>query len=156
GDEIKRGCWLLSPREELGFILEAKSVGSWESEKDPLKRVALHVRFNDAGFIRLNESWFVFQKRPITNRILSLWEKRMTTDAAQYYRQILPTVIDSLLHSAESLIDGDQIETIRALQKMILRQAITTAESHQEILLSTTELVRATQEVLKQAKLSEA
>ncbi len=151
--EVKGGGWILSPREEMGFILDAKNIGPWKSEKGPQKRVALHVRFKESGVIRLNESWLIFKKRPITHRILKLWEKRMTNGAVRYYRQVLPTVIDSLLHSSESLIDGDQIETIRTMQKMILSQAIRIAESQQAIRLSSTQLIRATQEVLQKTKL---
>jgi hypothetical protein len=153
--EVKRGEWLLSPRDDLGFILDVKTIGPWGSGKSLQKRFELRVRFNDSGLIRLNESWLVFRKRPVTSRILSRWEKRMTNGAEQYYHQVLPTVIDSLLHSSESLIDGDQIEAIYTIQRMILSKAIRIAEAHEIIRLSSTQLIQATQEVLKQSKLSQ-
>lgn len=145
---VQQGSWLLSPREDLGLILETRTLGSWMTSVTQ-KRVALRVQLNDPGLIRLNEEWLIFSRRPITQRMLKSWEKRMTDSAQQYFRDVLPSVIDTVLHEASPTINGDRIRTIRAFQEGILRQAIRLAEMQQLIQLTSNHLVRATREILE-------
>jgi hypothetical protein len=72
----------------------------------------------------------------------------MTDGAQEYYQKVLPTVIDSVLHQKETSIDGEQLDSILLLQLQILRKAIRIAETQQVIRLTSTQLVRATKEVL--------
>lgn len=149
--DVKRGNWLLGPRDELGFILDVKSVKSEMKEQNALTRVELRVRFNETGEIRLNENWQILLERPLTHRFLKMWQKRMADDAQQYYFQVLPLVIDDVLHKPSAGIDGEQIQTIRSIQTQILKRAIRLAEALQIIRLTSTQLVRATREILESA-----
>lgn len=152
GAKIKPGNWLLSARDDLGLILEVEVIGLWKSLEASLKLVALRVRFDEKGIIRLNETWQILASRPITGRMLSLWQKRMTDDARQYFRNVLPGAIDSILYDSESAIQEDHVATIFELQNQILRRAIQIAEVQEVIRLTSTQLVRATREVLKAFK----
>jgi hypothetical protein len=148
--DVKVGFWILSPREDLGKILEVREVGPWGLKKDRLKRLALRVRFDEKGSIRLNEMWQIFKKRPITYRLMERWQKRMTKEATQYFQQVLPGVLDSVLFEPSDSINAVQINQIRELQDRILRRAIKIAESQEKIQLTSSQLVRATREALRQ------
>jgi hypothetical protein len=147
--EVKRGDWLLGPRDELGGVMNATALGSSKSGVSSLTRVELRVRFDEPGVVRLNESWLVFHRQPLTRRLLLLWEKRMTDTASQYYRQVLPAVIDAVLFESGGSVDGEEIETIRVLQEQILRRAVRLAETQNVVRLTSTQLVRATQDALR-------
>lgn len=147
--EFKRGDWLLSPRDELGLVMNVAALGAWKSGIGALTRVEVRIRFDEPGFVRLNETWRVFHQQPLTRRQLLLWEKRMTEGANQYYHRVLPAVIDSLMFESAESIDGEEIDTIRTLQGQILRRAIRIAESQNVVRLTTTQLVRATQDALR-------
>jgi len=148
--DVKKGSWLLSPREDLASILSVKIVGPWGRGKDQ-QRVKLRVRFQGHGIIRVNEEWYIFSRRPLTKRILAEWEQRMTEGAKQYYYQVLPTVIDNLLHQPGAPISSHQVETIREVQEQILCRAIRLAEAMEVKELSSTHLVRATKNILNRA-----
>ncbi|MFW9985080.1 MAG: hypothetical protein ACFFDJ_00770 [Candidatus Odinarchaeota archaeon] len=149
---VKAGFWIMSPREDLGAIIEVKDIGPWGLKKDKLKRVAIRVRFDEKGLIRLNEMWQIFKKRPITNRLMERWQKRMTKEATQYFRQVLPGVLDSVLFEASDSINAEQVNQIRQLQDLILRRAIHIAESQENVQLTSSQLVRATKETLRQSE----
>jgi len=149
--EVKRGDWLLGPRDELGVIMNATALGPWKSGIGSLSRVEIRVRFDEPGAVRLNEPWRVFHQQPITRRLLLLWEKRMTEGANQYYRQVLPAVIDAVMFEPGGSVDGEEVETIRTLQEQILRRAVRLAETQNVVRLTSTQLVRATQDALKRA-----
>lgn len=149
--EVKRGDWLLGPRDELGAIMSATALGPWKSGVGSLTRVEVRVRFDEPGAVRLNEPWRMFRQQPLTRRLLLLWEKRMTDNANQYYRQVLPAVIDALMFESGGSVDGEEIKTIRTLQEQILRRAIRLAETQNVVRLTTTQLVRATQDALRHA-----
>ncbi len=146
--EVKSGNWLVSPRGEIGLILEIELLSALKPSQRKQKRLALRVQFNATGVIRLNELWFIYSRRPITLSTISLWEKRMTDGAQEYYQKVLPTVIDSVLHQKETSISGEQLDSILLIQQSILRKAIRIAETQQVIRLTSTQLVRATKEVL--------
>ena len=147
--DVKRGNWVLGPRDELGFILDVKPVKSARKEQNTLTRMELRVRFNETGEIRINENWQIFLERPLTHRLLKMWQKRMTDNAQQYFFQVLPSVIDDILHTPASGIDGEQIQAIRSIQTQILKRAIRLAEAQQIIRLTSTQLIRATRGVLE-------
>ncbi len=147
--KIAPKSWLLSPREELGMISEVKEIKKGKPKKRSQTRVALRVRFDENGIIKLNETWKVFTKEPITRQVLSRWEKRMTEEAMQYYWEILPGVIDSILFEATEGVNGQQLREIRMLQTRILVQAIKKAKSKESLQLTTTHLVDATREILE-------
>ncbi len=147
--DVKRGNWLLGPRDELGFILDVKRIISKTKERNTSTRVELRVRFNETGEIRIRENWRIFLGRPLTQRLLKMWQKRMTENAQQYFFQVLPFAIDDVLHKPTSGIDGEQIQTIRSIQTQILKRAIRLAEAQQIIRLTSTQLIRATREVLE-------
>ncbi len=147
--DVKRGNWLLGPRDELGFILDVKSVKSRAKEQNTLTRVELRVRFNESGEIRIKENWQIFLEQPLTLRLLKMWQKRMTDNAQQYFLQVLPFAIDDVLHKPTSGIDGEQIQTIRSIQTQILKRAIRLAEAQQVIRLTSTQLIRATRDILE-------
>jgi hypothetical protein len=146
---VKRGNWILGPRDELGFILDVKSVKPSTKDQNTLTRVELRVRFNETGEIRIKENWQIFLERPLTHRLLKMWQKRMTDNAQQYFFDVLPFVIDDVLHKPSSGIDGTQIQTIRSIQTQILKRAIRLAEAQQIIRLTSTQLIRATRDVLE-------
>jgi hypothetical protein len=146
--DVKRGNWILGPRDELGFVLDVKVIKSGVKEQNTLTRVELRVRFNETGEIRINENWRIFLERPLTHRLLKMWQKRMTDNAQQYYFQVLPFAIDAVLHKPSEGIDGEQIDTIRSLQTKILMRAIRLAEDQQIIRLTSTQLIRATRDIL--------
>jgi hypothetical protein len=146
--EVKSGNWLASPRGDVGQILEVELLSTLRPSRRKHKRIALRVQFNETGIIRLNELWFIYSRRPITHSTILQWEKRMTDGAQEYYQKVLPTVIDSVLHQKETSIDGEQLDSILLLQLQILRKAIRIAETQQVIRLTSTQLVRATKEVL--------
>jgi hypothetical protein len=147
--EIKRGDWLLGPRDELGGVINATALGAWKSGISSLTRVEVRVHFDEPGVVRLNESWLVFRQQPLTRRLLLIWEKRMTDSANQYYRQVLPAVIDAVLFESGGSVDGEEIKTIRVLQEQILRRAVRIAETQNTVRLTSTQLVRATQDALR-------
>lgn len=147
--DVKRGNWILGPRDELGFILDVKVVKSEMKEQNTLTRVELRVRFNESGEIRINENWRIFLERPLTHRLLKTWQKRMTDNAQQYYFQVLPFAIDAVLHKPSTGIDGELIQTIRSVQTKILKRAIRLAEDQQIIRLTSTLLIRATRDILE-------
>jgi hypothetical protein len=149
--EIKRGDWLLGPRDELGVIMSATTLGPWKSGISSLTRVEIRARFDEPGLVRLNESWRVFHQQPLTRRLLLLWEKRMTDGANQYYRQVLPAVIDAVMFEPGGSVDGEEIQTIRSLQEQILRRAVRLAETQNAVRLTSAQLVRATQDALRRA-----
>lgn len=145
--EIKSGSWMLSPREDLGAILEVEKVSKTKLKKK-LKRLALRVRFDETGFIRLNESWQLFTNQPLTRRLVERWHKRMTEDATQYYHQVLPGVLDDVLFESTDRINGALVNQIRLLQNRIIRRAIRIAISQDSLQLTSTQLTRATREIL--------
>jgi hypothetical protein len=149
--EIKPKSWLLSPRDDLGVISEVQEikVGKGRRRKKSQQRLALRVKFDETGIIRLNETWAVFKKEPLTRRIMGRWEKRMTEGATQYYWEILPGVIDSVLFEATEGVNGEQVREIRTLQNHILYRAIKIAKSKESLQLTSTHLVNATREVLE-------
>ena len=148
--EIKKGMWLLSPREDLGHVLEAKLLEPPKPKRGSQRRVKVRVRFDESGKIRLNENWQIYKKRPITSRVLLLWQKRMTDGAMQYYRQVLPNVIDSTINPPDVGINRNQINVILGLQEQILRHAIRIAESQEVVRLTSTQMIKATREILQQ------
>ncbi len=149
---VKLGSWLLSPRHDLGVILEVNEIQQKKSRKKTPQRVALRVRFDEIGTIRLNETWNIFQTQPITPKIMRRWQRRMTEDAEQYFRHILPGVLDSVLFKAHDRIKGEQIRKIHHLQNRILKHAIRIAESQESLQLTSTLLIRSTRETLAQLK----
>jgi hypothetical protein len=149
--EVKRGDWVLGPRDELGLVMNATTLGPLKSSASTLTRVEVRVRFDEPGVVRLNEPWRVFHQQPLTRRQLLLWEKRMTETAIQFYRQVLPAVIDALMYESAGSVDGEEINTIRTLQKEILRRAVRLAETQNVVRLTSTQLVRATQDALRRA-----
>ncbi len=146
---IKPGFWLLSPREDIGIISEVENITKKQTRKKSPKRVVLRVKFEDTGSIRLNETWTIFKKQPVTRREMGRWEKRMTEDASQYYWQILPGVLDKVLFEPTEGVNGDQVRKIRNLQNQILYQAIKKAKSKESVKLTSTHLVEATREILE-------
>jgi len=147
--DISGGSWLLGPRGDLASILSTKIVGPWGHGDEESRRVKLRVRFQGHGVIRINEEWYVFSRRPLTKRILAEWEQRMTEGAQQYYHQVLPTVIDKLLHHPSVPISSEQIERIREVQEQILCRAVRLAEAMEANELSSTHLIQATKNVFK-------
>ncbi len=146
---IKPGSWLLSPREDLGVILDIESAKKTKSKKKGTTTIALRVKFEEAGTIRLKESWAIFKKQPITRRELNRWEKRMTESATQYYWQVLPGVVDSVLFAPSNGVNGEQVKKIRHLQELILYHAIKMAKSKESVKITSTHLVDATREILE-------
>jgi hypothetical protein len=144
--------WILSPREDLGLISEVKEIKKSKPKKRSQSRVALRVKFDETGIIRLNETWTVFTKEPFTRRVVSRWEKRMTEGATQYYWEILPGVIDSVLFDATEGVNGEQVRKIRSLQTQILIRAIKKAKSKESLQLTSTHLVDATKALLEPFK----
>ena len=151
-ETIKPGSWLLSPREDIGIISEVENIAKRETRKKTPRRVAIRIKFEDTGFIRLNEIWTIFKKRPITRREMDRWEKRMTEEASQYYWQILPGVLDSILFKPNEGVNGEQVKQIRNFQNQILSQAIKKAKTQESVKLTSTHLVEATREILKPFK----
>ena len=151
-ETIKPGSWLLSPREDIGIISEVENIAKRETRKKTPRRVAIRIKFEDTGFIRLNEIWTIFKKRPITRREMDRWEKRMTEEASQYYWQILPGVLDSVLFKPNEGVNGEQVKQIRNFQNQILSQAIKKAKTQESVKLTSTHLVEATREILKPFK----
>jgi hypothetical protein len=149
--EIKPGTWLLSPREDLGAILEVEEIGPWGSKRSKTKRIALRVQFSEAGQIRLNEIWNICKSHPITRRMRKKWLKRMNEEAEQYFSQILPGVLDDVLFEPEDGISGNQINQIRKLENLILTRAIQLAIAQEKVYLTSTHLVQATKEILASA-----
>ena len=154
--EIKPGTWFLSPREDLGSILDVEVLGPWGAKRSKTKRVALRVRFEETSQIRLNENWIICATRPITRRMREKWLKRMSEDAEQYFSKILPGVLDSVLFEAEKGINGDQISKIRLLEDRILSHAIRLAIAQEKVYLTSTHLVQATKEILANTAQSES
>ncbi len=148
--EVKESSWIISPREDLGVVLEAKAISQKGMKNTASHRFAIRVRFDETGTIRLNEIWEIYKTKPITRRIQRLWQKRLTEGAMQYYTEILPGVLDSILFEPIASINGEQIEQIRKLQEQILSRAIQLAESQDALQISSTQLIKATREVLKQ------
>ncbi|MFX1565463.1 MAG: hypothetical protein ACFFCH_05685 [Promethearchaeota archaeon] len=146
---IKPGSWLLSPREDLGIITDVEAATKNKSKKKRTTTVALRVKFEETGIIRLNESWTIFKKQPITHREMNRWEKRMTDGAKQYYRQVLPGVVDSILFSPSKGVNGEQVKKILNLREFILYHAIKMAKSKESVKLTSTHLVDATREILE-------
>ncbi len=147
--KIAPGSWVLSPREDMGHILEVLEITKRKTRKKTPQRVALRVKFNETGSIRLNETWTIFKKQPITRREMNRWEKRMTEGATQYYWQVLPGVLDSVLFKPDAGVNGDQVRKIRNLQDQILYRAIKTAKSKESVKLTSTHLIEATREILE-------
>ncbi|MFW9830937.1 MAG: hypothetical protein ACFFD8_04115 [Candidatus Thorarchaeota archaeon] len=145
--EIKPSSWLLSPREDLGAILEVTKISLPKSRKKS-KRLALRVQFDDTGIIRLNERWQVFINQPLTRRIVERWKKRMTDGATQYHRELLPSILNEVLFESTNGIHSMQVNQIRSLQDRILRRAIQLAISQEALQITSTQLTRATREVL--------
>ena len=77
------------------------------------------------------------------------WEKRMTEGATQYYWQVLPGVLDSVLFKPDKGVNGAQVRKIRNLQDQILYRAIKTAKSKESVKLTSTHLIEATREILE-------
>jgi hypothetical protein len=146
---IKPGLWLLSPREDLGIITDVETTTKPKSKKKGSTTVAIRVKFEETGTIRLNESWLVFKMQPITRREMDRWEQRMTDDAKRYYWQVLPGVVDSVLFSPSNGVNGEQVKKIRNLQESILYRAIKMAKSKESVKLTSTHLVEATREILE-------
>lgn len=146
--KAKVGSWILSPRDDLGVILEVNELSKRTSKKKTMKRLALRVRFDDSGSIRLNEVWTLYKERPLTRPMVVRWQKRMSEKATQYYRHVLPGVIDSLLFNPTDSINGEQVRQIRQVQDLILRRAIKIVVAQEKVKLTSTQLVRATQEIL--------
>jgi hypothetical protein len=147
-DKVKAGSWILSPRDDLGVILETKEISKRTSKKKTLNRLSLRVRFEEPGSIRLNEIWALYKERPITRPMIERWEQRMSDNAIQYFRHVLPGAIDSLLFKPTDAIDGEQVKQIRKIQELIFRRAIKIAVAQEKMKLTSTQLVRATQEIL--------
>jgi hypothetical protein len=154
--EIKPGTWLLSPREDLGAILDVEVIGSWGAKRSKTQRVTLRVRFDEISQIRLNENWTICPTRPITRHMRRKWLKRMNEEAEQYFSKILPGVLDSVLFDPEKGINGDQISKIRQLENRILSRAIRLAIAQEKVYLTSTHLVQATKEILANTALSES
>jgi len=148
-EKISPGFWILSPREDVGMILEVNEITKSESKKKSQKRISLRVRFDDTGIIRLNESWMVFKKQPITRREMDRWSQRMTEGATQYYWQVLPGVLDSVLFESSEGVNGNQVRKIRNLQDHILYRAIKIAKTKESVKLTSTYLVEATRDILE-------
>lgn len=146
--EVKPGYWIINSRDDLGLVLESEKKGPWPTSKGSINRVALRVRFDETGNIRLNEIWQIYTSRPITRRMLELWQKRMTDSAKKYFKQILPGVLDSLLHESAQVIKEEHITNILQLQTLILRRAIQIGETQEVVRLTSTQLIQATKEVL--------
>lgn len=146
--KAKVGFWILSPRDDLGVILEVNELSKRTSKKKTMKRLALRVRFDDSGSIRLNEVWTLYKERPLTRPMVVRWQKRMSEKATQYYRHVLPGVIDSLLFNPTDSVNGEQVRQIRQVQDLILRRAIKIAVAQEKVKLTSTQLVRATKEIL--------
>ncbi|MFX1575745.1 MAG: hypothetical protein ACFFCF_01080 [Promethearchaeota archaeon] len=146
---IKPGSWLLSPREDVGTITEVQEITKRKSRKNSPKRIVLRVRFDETGLIRLNEEWVIFKKQPITRREMNRWENRMTESASQYFRQVLPGVLDSILFEPTEGVNGEQVKRIRHLQDQILYWAIKSAKSKESVRLTSTHLVDATRKILE-------
>lgn len=146
--KVKVGSWVLSPREDLGVILEVNEISKRTSKKKTMNRLALRVRFEDSGSIRLNEIWTLHKERPLTRPMIERWQKRMNDSAIQYFRHVLPGVIDSLLFKPTDSINGEQVKQIRQIQDLIFRRAIKIAVAQEKVKLTSTQLVRATQEIL--------
>lgn len=147
-EKVKMGSWILSPREDLGVILEINEISKKTSKKKTLNRLALRVRFEDSGSIRLNETWTFHKERPLTRPIIKRWQKRMSESAVQYFRHVLPGALDSLLFKPTDSINGEQVKQIRQIQELIFRRAIKIAVAQEKVKLTSTQLVRATQEIL--------
>jgi hypothetical protein len=147
--KITPGSWLLSPREDMGLISEVLEITKRKTRSKTPQRVALRVKFTETGSIRLNESWAIFKKQPITRREMNRWEKRMTEGATQYYWQVLPGVLDSVLFKPDAGVNGEQVRKIRNLQDQILYRAIKTAKSKESVKLTSTHLIEATREILE-------
>ncbi len=147
-EKAKVGSWVLSPRDDLGVILEINVLSKRTSKKKTMNRLALRVRFEDSGNIRLNEIWTLYKERPLTRPMIEKWQKRMSESATQYFRHVLPSVIDSLLFKPTDSINGEQVKQIRQVQDLILRRAIKIAIAQEKVNLTSTQLVRATQEIL--------
>ncbi len=147
--KIEPGSWLLSPRDDIGVIFEVQEITKTKSRKRIPKRVALRVKFEETGFIRLDETWTVYKKQPITRREMSRWEQRMTDGAAQYYWHVLPGVLDSVLFKPTEGVNGEQVRKIRNLQDQILYRAIKMAKSKESVKLTSTHLIDATREILQ-------
>ena len=154
--EIKSGTWLMSPREDLGAILDVEVIGPWGQKQRKTKRVALRVRFDETSQIRLNEEWKIYPTHPVTSRMRRKWLKRMNEAAEQYFSQILPGVLDSVLFEPTDGISGNQIEQIRELETLILTRAIQLAIAQEKVYLTSTHLVQATKEILANTAQSES
>jgi hypothetical protein len=150
--KISPGSWLLSPREDICFVLEVNELLKNNSGKKLPARIALRVKFDETGIIRLNETWVVFKKQPITRREMGRWEQRMTEGATRYYWQILPGVLDSILFEPTEGVNGEQVKRIRNLHDQILYQAIKVAKNREAIKLTSTHLVDATRVILQSIK----
>lgn len=150
--KITPGSWLLSPREDMGLISEVLEITKRKTRKKTPQRVTLRVKFSENGSIRLNETWVIFNKQPITRREMNRWEKRMTEGATQYYWQVLPGVLDSVLFKPNEGVDGEQVRKIRNFQDQILYHAIKTAKSKESVKLTSTHLIEATREILEPLK----
>lgn len=148
--EVKQGLWLISPREDIGVVLEAQTIPQKSMKNTTSYRYIIRVRFDETGTIRLNEMWGIHKTKPITRRIQKLWEKRLAEGAMQYYNEVLPGVLDSVLFESNASINGSQIKQIRNFQEKILNRAIQLAESQETLQISSTQLIKATLEILKQ------
>jgi hypothetical protein len=73
----------------------------------------------------------------------------MTEGATQYYWQVLPGVLDSVLFKPDAGVNGKQVRKIRNLQDQILYRAIKTAKSKESVKLTSTHLIEATREILE-------
>jgi hypothetical protein len=146
--KVKVGSWILSPRDDLGVILEINEISKKTSRKKTLNRLVLRVRFEDSGSIRLNEIWTLYKERPLTRPMIERWQKRMSDSAIRYFRHVLPGVIDSLFFKPTDSINGAQINQIRQTQDLIFRRAIKIAVAQEKVKLTSTQLVRATQEII--------
>jgi hypothetical protein len=72
----------------------------------------------------------------------------MNDEAEQYFSQILPGVLDSVLFEPDDGISGNQISQIRKLETLILTRAIKLAIAQEKVYLTSTHLVQATKEIL--------
>ena len=154
--EIKPGTWFMSPREDLGAILDVEIIGPWGQKQRKSRHVALRVRFDENSQIRLNEEWEIYSTHPVTTRMRRKWLKRMNEAAEQYFSQILPGVLDSVLFEPSDGISGNQVEQIRELETLILTRAIQLAISQEKVYLTSTHLVQATKEILANTAQSES
>jgi len=154
--EIHPGTWLMSPREDLGAILDVEVIGPYGPKKSKTQRVALRVRFDETSQIRLNERWTIYPTHPITRRMRQKWLKRMNEEAQQYFSQILPSVLDSVLFEPDDGISRNQISQIRKLETLILTRAIRLAITQEKVYLTSTHLVQATKEILATSVQSES